>query len=39
MKIVSHYSNTPSREFDGDIVKGVTGRVVIGKDDGQPISA
>ena len=34
MKIVSHYSNTPSQEFDGDGVKGVTGRVVIGQDEG-----
>ena len=36
MKIVSHYSNTPFQEFDGDVVKGVTGRVVIGQDDGAP---
>ena len=36
MKIVSHYSETPSQFFDGDVVKGVTGRVVIGKEDGAP---
>ncbi|MEE4166462.1 MAG: cupin domain-containing protein [Desulfocapsaceae bacterium] len=34
MKIVSHYSSTPFQEFEGDVVHGVTGRVVIGKDDG-----
>lgn len=32
MKII-HYT-TPGKTFDGDNVKGVTGRVVIGKDDG-----
>jgi len=36
MKIVSHYSDTDSQLFDGDVVKGVTGRVVIGKNDGAP---
>ncbi len=34
MKIRSHYSSTPFQEFEGDAVHGVTGRVVIGKDDG-----
>lgn len=32
MKILD-YKDSPAYEFDGDIVKGVTGRVVIGKDD------
>jgi quercetin dioxygenase-like cupin family protein len=36
MKIVSHYSDTDSQKFDGDVVKGVTGRVLIGKKDGAP---
>ena len=36
MKVVSHYSDAPSQEFDGEVVKGVTGRVVIGKEDGAP---
>ena len=35
MKVV-HYSDTESQSFNGDIVKNVTGRVVIGKDDGAP---
>jgi quercetin dioxygenase-like cupin family protein len=33
MKII-HYSEADSRSFDSDAVKGVTGRVVIGKADG-----
>ncbi len=35
MKVV-HYTDTLAQSFDGDIVKNVTGRVVIGKDDGAP---
>ncbi len=35
MKVV-HYADTLGQSFDGDIVKNVTGRVVIGKDDGAP---
>ena len=34
MKICSHYSSTPFQEFEGEAVHGVSGRVVIGKDDG-----
>jgi quercetin dioxygenase-like cupin family protein len=33
MKII-HYSDAEPKHFDGDGVKGVTGRVVIGKADG-----
>jgi quercetin dioxygenase-like cupin family protein len=33
MKIIN-YKQTPSQAFDSEMVKGVTGRVVIGKDDG-----
>jgi quercetin dioxygenase-like cupin family protein len=33
MKII-HYSDAEPKHFDADAVKGVTGRVVIGKDDG-----
>lgn len=33
MKVV-HYTEALGQTFDGDIVKNVTGRVVIGKDDG-----
>ncbi len=33
MKVV-HYSETESKSFNGDNVKNVNGRVVIGKDDG-----
>lgn len=32
MKILN-YQESPAKKFDGDIVKGVTGRVVIGKAD------
>jgi len=35
MKVL-HYSEASSRSFDSEIVKNVTGRVVIGKDDGAP---
>ena len=35
MKVV-HYTEALGQTFDGDIVKNVTGRVVIGKDDGAP---
>ena len=34
MKICSHYSSIPFQKFEGESVHGVTGRVVIGKDDG-----
>lgn len=33
MKII-HYSEAPSTKMDGETVKGVTGRVTIGKADG-----
>ncbi|MCP3923608.1 MAG: cupin domain-containing protein [Desulfobacterales bacterium] len=33
MKVI-HYSEAPSKRMDGETVKGVTGRVTIGKDDG-----
>lgn len=33
---VAHFSEALGQAFDGDIVKNVTGRVVIGKDDGAP---
>lgn len=33
---VTHYQDTLSQSFDSDIVKNVTGRVVIGKNDGAP---
>ena len=36
MKIVNHYSEEKSEYFDGEIVKGVTGRVLIGAADGAP---
>lgn len=35
MKVV-HYSDALSQSFNSEIVKNVTGRVVIGKDDGAP---
>ncbi len=35
MKIV-HYSKAEPRQFESEAVKGVTGRVVIGKADGAP---
>ncbi len=35
MKVV-HFSETDSQHFNSEIVKNVTGRVVIGKDDGAP---
>ncbi len=28
-----HYSNVKAQHFEGDIVKGVTGRIAIGKED------
>lgn len=31
---VNHYTENLSQSFDGDIVKNVTGRIAIGKDDG-----
>lgn len=34
MKIISHYSEVEAQRYNGDQVKGVAGRVVIGKDDG-----
>lgn len=36
MKVVSHYSDIASQHFDGEVVKGVTGRIAIGKEDGAP---
>ena len=36
MKIVSHYEAIDSQKFDGEVVKGVTGRIAIGQDDGAP---
>ena len=36
MKIVPDYSTIDSRQFDGEVVKGVTGRIAIGQDDGAP---
>ena len=36
MKVISHYSETESKQFDSDVVKGVTGRVVIGQSDSAP---
>ncbi len=30
---ISDYNESPAHKFDSDIVKGVTGRVVIGKED------
>ncbi len=33
MKVISHYSETESKQFDGEVVKGVNGRVVIGQKD------
>lgn len=35
MKII-HYKEAPAKEFDKPPAKGVTGRVLIGKDDGAP---
>ncbi|WP_232371240.1 cupin domain-containing protein [Desulfogranum marinum] len=34
MKILDHYEQAPGQSFEGDAVKGVVGRVVIGKNDG-----
>lgn len=34
MKVVSHYETLESSQFDGDAVKGVAGRIAIGKEDG-----
>ncbi|THB73358.1 MAG: cupin domain-containing protein [Desulfobulbaceae bacterium] len=34
MKVLNHYSEAPSKQFDGEVVKGVTGRVVVGQADG-----
>ena len=36
MKVTSHYSELEARDFDGDTVKGVTGRIAIGSRDGAP---
>lgn len=33
---VAHYTDTMGQLFDGEIVKNVTGRVVIGQEDGAP---
>ena len=35
MKVIA-YSQTPDTRFENDMVKGVSGRVVIGKADGAP---
>ncbi len=35
MKVI-HYTDALTQKFDGEIVKNVTGAVVIGKDDGAP---
>ncbi|PIE64587.1 MAG: cupin [Desulfobacterales bacterium] len=34
MKIVPHFSDQEGQRFHGDVVRGVTGRIIIGKDDG-----
>jgi quercetin dioxygenase-like cupin family protein len=34
VKILTHYSDSEPRQHSGDEVQGVTGRVVIGKEDG-----
>ena len=36
MKILAHYSDAVGQVFNGETVKGVSGRVVIGKNDGAP---
>lgn len=36
MKIVNHYTDIAHQTFDSDAVKGVAGRIIIGKDDGAP---
>ncbi len=36
MKVISHYDSIDSQQFDGDVVKGVTGRIAIGQEDGAP---
>jgi quercetin dioxygenase-like cupin family protein len=36
MKVVSHFDTIASQQFDGDVVKGVTGRIAIGQKDGAP---
>ena len=36
MKVISHYSDIDSKHFEGDLVKGVTGRIAIGKSDNAP---
>lgn len=34
MKVISHYDSIDSQQFEGDVVKGVTGRIAIGQKDG-----
>lgn len=34
MKVVSHYDTIDSRQFNGETVKGVTGRIAVGQQDG-----
>lgn len=36
MKIVSHYKAIDSQQFDGEMVRGVTGRIAIGQEDDAP---
>ncbi|MBE0584812.1 MAG: cupin domain-containing protein [Desulfofustis sp.] len=36
MKIINNYSDLESHSFEGELVKGVTGRVAIGVADGAP---
>lgn len=33
---ITHFSDSIGQHFDSDLVKKVTGRIVIGKDDGAP---
>lgn len=36
MKVVSHYDELESRQFEGETVKGVRGRIAVGMQDGAP---
>ena len=36
MKVISHYDSIDCQQFDGDVVKGVAGRIAIGQEDGAP---
>jgi len=33
---IAHYSEIPPKTFEGEAVRGIKGRVLIGKDDGAP---